>query len=50
VRYHGKMMIVDRKEVYILGFNFTHLDIDRSRSFGIVTTQSQTSSRGCPTV
>jgi len=37
VRYHGKMMIVDRKEVYILGFNFTHLDIDRSRSFGIVT-------------
>lgn len=37
VRYHGKMMIVDRKELYILGFNFTHLDIDRSRSFGIVT-------------
>lgn len=37
VRYHGKMMIVDRKELYILGFNFTHLDIDRSRSFGVVT-------------
>ena len=37
VRYHGKMMIVDRKELYLLGFNFTHLDIDRSRSFGIVT-------------
>jgi cardiolipin synthase len=37
VRYHGKMMIVDRKELYILAFNFTHLDIDHSRSFGIVT-------------
>jgi phosphatidylserine/phosphatidylglycerophosphate/cardiolipin synthase-like enzyme len=37
VRYHGKMMIVDRKELYVLGFNFTRLDIDRSRSFGIVT-------------
>ena len=37
VRYHGKMMIVDRKELYVLGFNFTRLDIDRSRSFGILT-------------
>ncbi|HKW19363.1 MAG TPA: phospholipase D-like domain-containing protein [Terriglobales bacterium] len=37
VRYHGKMMIVDRKELYVNGFNFTHLDIDRSRSFGLIT-------------
>ena len=37
VRYHGKVMIIDRKELYILAFNFTHLDIDHSRSFGIVT-------------
>jgi phosphatidylserine/phosphatidylglycerophosphate/cardiolipin synthase-like enzyme len=37
VRYHGKMMIVDRKQLYLLAFNFTHLDIDRSRSFGVVT-------------
>ena len=37
VRYHGKMMIVDRKELWVLAFNFTHLDIDHSRSFGIVT-------------
>jgi len=37
VRYHGKMMIIDRRELCVLGFNFTHLDIDRSRSFGIVT-------------
>ena len=41
VRYHGKMMIVDRKELYVLAFNFTHLDIDRSRSFGIVTRNRQ---------
>jgi phosphatidylserine/phosphatidylglycerophosphate/cardiolipin synthase-like enzyme len=41
VRYHGKMMIVDRKVLYLLAFNFTHLDIDHSRSFGIVTRNSQ---------
>ena len=37
VRYHGKMMIVDRKELYVLSFNFTYLDIDRSRGFGLIT-------------
>ncbi|MBV9624883.1 MAG: phosphatidylserine synthase, partial [Acidobacteria bacterium] len=37
VRYHGKMIIVDRKEVLILGFNFTHVDLDHSRSFGLIT-------------
>jgi cardiolipin synthase len=37
VRYHGKLMIVDRKELYLLAFNPTHADIDRSRSFGVVT-------------
>jgi len=37
VRYHGKMMIVDRKELYVLSFNFTKLDIDRSRGFGLIT-------------
>lgn len=36
VRYHGKMMIVDGKELYLLSYNFTRLDL-RSRSFGIVT-------------
>ena len=35
-RHHGKMMIVDG-ELYVIGFNFTELDINRSRSFGIVT-------------
>jgi cardiolipin synthase A/B len=37
VRYHSKMMIVDRKELYVLAFNFTRLDIDHSRSFGLIT-------------
>jgi cardiolipin synthase len=37
VRYHGKMMIIDRREVYVLGFNFTYLDIEHSRSFGLIT-------------
>lgn len=36
VRYHGKMMLVDGKELYLLTYNFTHLDT-KSRSFGIVT-------------
>ncbi|HEX6740005.1 MAG TPA: phospholipase D-like domain-containing protein, partial [Vicinamibacteria bacterium] len=37
LRYHGKVMIVDGKNLYVLGFNFIHLDVDRSRSLGIVT-------------
>ncbi len=37
VRYHAKMMIVDHRELFVLAFNFTSLDIDRSRSFGIAT-------------
>jgi cardiolipin synthase len=37
VRYHGKMVIVDNKILHVYGFNFTGLDIEKSRSFGIVT-------------
>ena len=37
VRYHGKMMIIDGRIVHIYGFNFTGLDMQKSRSFGIVT-------------
>lgn len=37
VRYHAKYMIIDRKELFLLAFNFTYLDIEQSRSFGIVT-------------
>jgi cardiolipin synthase A/B len=36
-RYHGKLMLIDRSELYLLAFNWTHLDIEHSRSFGIVT-------------
>src|SRR4029453_15428818 len=37
VRYHGKMMIVDKKVLTLYGFNFTSLDMLKSRSFGIIT-------------
>ena len=37
VRYHGKMMIVDGRILHVYGFNFTALDIGRSRSFGIIS-------------
>lgn len=37
VRYHGKMLVVDRQTLFVLGFNFTALDVVKSRSFGIVT-------------
>ena len=33
----GKYVIIDRQTLYMLSFNFTHLDIDRTRGFGIVT-------------
>jgi phosphatidylserine/phosphatidylglycerophosphate/cardiolipin synthase-like enzyme len=37
IRYHDKFIIIDRRALYMLSFNFTRLDIDRSRGFGIVT-------------
>src|SRR6187401_1841830 len=37
-RYHGKMMIIDHAGVYVLGFNMTRLDMEQSRSFGLVST------------
>ncbi len=40
IRYHGKYILIDRRVLYVLSFNFTHLDIDRSRGFGIVTTNA----------
>lgn len=36
-RYHGKLMIIDRRALYLLSFNFVHLDIDHSRGFGVIT-------------
>jgi cardiolipin synthase len=38
VRYHAKMMIVDDRTLHVNGFNFTWLDVERSRSFGIIST------------
>ena len=37
VRYHSKYMVVDRKELHLMAFNLTHVDIERSRSFGIIS-------------
>jgi len=34
-RYHAKIMIVDREELHVYGFNFTAIDF-KSRSFGVV--------------
>ena len=36
-RYHGKYILIDRRVLYVLSFNFTRLDIDHSRGFGVVT-------------
>jgi len=35
-RYHGKMTLID-DALYVLGFNYTRQDIERSRSFGLLT-------------
>ena len=40
LRYHGKMMIVDRRTLYVLGYNFNRKDIERSRSLGVSTQQA----------
>lgn len=35
-RYHGKMMIAD-DQLFVFGFNYIKLDIEKSRSFGLIT-------------
>jgi cardiolipin synthase len=40
IRYHSKYILIDRRVLYMLSFNFTHVDIDRSRGFAIVTTNA----------
>jgi len=37
LRYHGKLMVIDQRVLHLYGFNFTGLDILRSRSFGVTT-------------
>jgi cardiolipin synthase A/B len=41
VRYHGKMMIIDRTCLHVYGFNYTGLDL-KSRSFGLVSRDRRT--------
>ena len=38
VRYHGKVVVIDNRRAFVLGFNFTALDIKKSRSLGLITT------------
>ena len=40
------MMIVD-DTLYVLGFNYTRLDIDKSRSFGVVTSDKRLVKEAC---
>ena len=35
-RYHGKLLIADREELHVYGFNYTALDL-KSRSLGLIT-------------
>lgn len=37
VRYHGKVVVIDQSRAFVLGFNFTSLDIKNSRSLGLMT-------------
>lgn len=37
IRYHDKFILIDRRILYLLSFNFTRADIDHSRGFGIET-------------
>lgn len=41
LRYHGKFLVAD-DVLHVFGFNFTKLDIDKSRSFGIATRDRRT--------
>jgi cardiolipin synthase len=36
IRYHGKLMIIDREQLHVYGFNYTAMDL-KSRSFGLAT-------------
>jgi cardiolipin synthase len=37
LRYHGKLLLIDRERLFVMGFNYTQLDIENSRSLGVVT-------------
>ncbi len=37
LRYHNKMLLIDRETLYTLAFNFTRLDAEKSRSLAVAT-------------
>jgi phosphatidylserine/phosphatidylglycerophosphate/cardiolipin synthase-like enzyme len=37
LRYHNKMILIDRERLYTLAFNFTRLDVEKSRSLAVAT-------------
>ena len=37
IRYHGKFMVIDGRELYVLAYNLTRLDVEHRRSFGVIT-------------
>jgi len=39
VRYHDKVLIVDRRVLHVLAFNFSRLDTAKTRTMGVVTRQ-----------
>jgi cardiolipin synthase len=45
-RYHGKMMVID-STLYVFGFNYTKLDIEKSRSFGVITSDARLVKEAC---
>ena len=49
LRYHAKFMVADYV-LHLFGFNFTKLDIDKSRSFAISTRDAQGGRRGAEAV
>ena len=49
LRYHAKFMVAD-STLHLFGFNFTKLDIDKSRSFAISTRDAQDGRRGVEAV
>jgi phosphatidylserine/phosphatidylglycerophosphate/cardiolipin synthase-like enzyme len=41
LRYHYKLMIIDRRVLYLLAFNYTRQNIARCRSFAVITRCSE---------
>jgi phosphatidylserine/phosphatidylglycerophosphate/cardiolipin synthase-like enzyme len=41
LRYHDKLLIIDRQVLCLMSFNFTHLDMGHSRGFAIITRKAR---------